>query len=577
MQAWVLNNGQNAKAAPGVNQGFAQDDSGSPQKGHVLHHQPNPAHPIPAPAPAPANSPPRTTQPQSRMPIINANANSRAAGAAAARLPPALSRPVSARPNHQLSHIREASLHAPRNRGASTEPLQNMHRQVQSQGQGPFWEGSTIEGSTLSETASNADLRLPTQSRMPYLDTAFKPRSMTRQQSKRDSDRDRPPFIIGENGLIDVLGSNPAARRSSTPEFRSKSTSKGFGQESDDYVEEPRYQPDLEKTPPGTLNHRGGRLPLRTTKRETFAERTTYPSATEEPSSPPEKTYQTPDDVMDYAARDGRGHLRVPGVRDTQRTTVFENLDTPITSRQDLQDLPETEVDVESVDDQPTPKPAVKSAQPVNRQLFTEETTVIRRGNSLRESSMPRPEPEKRHSIEKRQPVEKRQSIEKRPSVEKRQPPEQRPSYSNLKKRSFDLDYDDSALAAMNYAELKDQDFDFDPAQAESNSLQRPLQGTLPEKLHHFLHKDAGAQTSFFTNMPVRDWDDSGDWFLEQFGDIMNRLKDARKDKRKRVDDFEREIAEREDAVEKKMRGIDQTLDDFRKEGQVMMKNKELE
>ncbi|KAK9778330.1 putative Extracellular mutant protein 11 C-terminal domain-containing protein [Seiridium cardinale] len=540
MQAWVLNNGPGAKPGPGESQGYTYDHSGSPQKSHVVHSQPNPAHS----APAAGNSPPKT-QPhyQSRMPIVNANANSRAVGAAAARLPTSMSRPSSSRPSHQISHSREASLNVQRNRGVSSEPLQNTQRQ----GQGPFWEGSTIEGSTLSETASNADSRMAAPSRMPYLEPAFKPRP--RQESKRDSDRDRPPFIIGENGLIDVLAS-PPARRSSTPDFRARAGSKGFSQDSDQdpYVEETRYHTDLEKTPPNTLSHRGARLPLRATKRETFAERATYPVAGNDVSSPPEQAFQTPADVMDFAPRDERNHLRIPATREAHRSTVFENIDTPVASHQDLpEDRPESEVGPESVDDQLTPKPLKKSTQPLNRQLFTGESKTSKGRNSLRESSMPRPASEKRRSN------------------------------LNTKKRSFDLDYDDSALAAMKYSELKSQDFDFDPARAESTSAQRPPPGTLPEKLDHFLYKDADAQSTFFTSMPMRDWDDSGDWFLEKFGDIMHRLKDARKAKRKLVDDFETEIAEREDAVRNKMYGIDQTLNELRNDGEVMMKNKELE
>jgi hypothetical protein len=546
MQAWVLSNGHGAKlGSGGESQDNAYDPSGGPQKSHVSHNQSNTAPPVSAPT----NSPPRAQpQYQSRMPIVNANANARATGAAAGRLPAAMSRPTSVRPSHQISHSREASSNAQRNRGVASELLQSTQRQVQGQGPGPgpFWEGSTIDGSTLSETASNADSRMAVPARMPYLDTAFKPRDMTRQPSKRDSDRDRPPFIIGENGFIDVLGS-PLARRSSTPDVRTRAVSKGFSQDSDPdlYVEEPRYQSDLEKTPPNTLNHRGARLPLRATKRETFSERIAYPNSVNEVSQPPRQTFQNSGDAVDFAQRDDRHHLRAPATRDAHRSTVFENIDTPVASHQDL---PESEVGPESVDDQPTPKPTIKTGRPVSRQLFTGDGKVVQGGNTLRESSMPRPESEKRQSK------------------------------INTKKRSFDLDYDDSALAKMKYSELKSQDFDFDPAQAESTLAHRSAPGTLlPEKLDHFLDKDAEAQATFFTSMSMRDWDDSGDWFLERFGDIMQRLRDARKAKRKLVDDFEGEIAEREDAVRNKMYGIDQTLNELRSEGEVMMKNKELE
>lgn len=551
-----MRQGHGAKSASGDSQDYAYNNPGSPQKTQVFRPQPSTVHH----AAAPENTPPRSQgQHQSRMPIVNAAANSRAAGAAAARLPMAASRPNSARPSHQISHSKEAaSLSVQRNRGASAEPLQNVQRQVQAQTQGPFWEGSTIEGSTLSETASNADQRLAVPSRVPYSDTAFKSRNMSRHQTKRDSDADRAPFVIGENGFINVIdSSSPLTRRSSTPEVRARAASKGLSPDfGDPYVEETRYQTDLEKTPPNTLNHRGARLPLRATKRETFAERTIHPPSATAAYSSPEQAYQA-GDMVDYGSRDTKNHLRAPApAHEAHRSTMFENLDTPIASHQDL---PESDIDLESVDDQPTPKAAAKSSQPLpqhlaqppaeplNRRLFTADSKASKTRNSLGESSMPRLGAEKRQSK------------------------------NTTKKRSFDLDYDDSALAAMKYSELKNQDFDFDPAQAESHSAQRPAQGTLPEKLDHFLGKDTATQAAFFTSLPVRDWDDSGDWFLERFGDIMHRLKETRKTKRKLVDDFEAEIAEREDAVRNKMHGIDHTLSELRSEGEVMMKNKELE
>ncbi|KAF7523895.1 hypothetical protein G7054_g11625 [Neopestalotiopsis clavispora] len=549
MQAWVMNNGPGAKPVSAAeDRAFAHDHSGSPQKSHAVHGQPH-ANTQSLVAPS---TPPRT-QPhyQSRMPIVNANANARAAGAAAAKLPAASNRPAFVRPSHQISHSREGS-NVQRHRGPTLEPAQNVQRQ--GQGQGPFWEGSTVEGSTsMSETASNADARMVAPSHVLHQDLAFKPRDMTRQSSKRDSDKERPPFIIGENGFINVLGGPP--RRSSTPDFRSRATTKGLSQDSDNefYVEEPRFLTDLEKTPPNTLTHRGARLPLRTTKRDTFAERTTYAADGSNLPLPPDQ-HRRPADALEYVQRNERNQLRVPAARESHRTTVFENIDTPVASHQDLPQPPSqppSETESESVDDQVTPKPKVKSSQSINRQLnrqlFTEETKTNKARNSLRESSMPRPASEKRQSN------------------------------TNTKKRSFDLDYDDSALANMNYSELKSQDFDFDPARAESHSAQRPPPGTLPEKLDHFFHKDTDAQKAFFNSMPMRDWDDSGDWFLEKFGDIMHRLKDARRDKRKLVDQYEAEIAEREDAVRQKMSSIDKTLGDFRSETKSMMANKQLE
>jgi hypothetical protein len=535
MQAWVMNNnghGANAKPpAPTGTHGYHNDVSESLQKGHVYHHQhqgqPNPAQS--AAAPTHESSPPRT-QYQSRMPIINANATNRAVAASAARIP---SRTGTGRPGHS----RDTSLNMPRSsRVISSEPLQPANAPKP-----PFWEGSTVDGSVFSDTASIADARAATQpTRMPFSESLIKPRNTPRQHpTKRESDGERLPFVIGDNGLIDVVKRGALTRSTSTPDARAGAGSKGVPQDSDSYAGDAQYQDSLDKTPPNTLNHHRARFPLRAAKRESFSERTSYPSAAHNGmSSPPDQAYQTPGTGLDYVPRADSDRLRIPD-HGPHRSTMFENIDTPVASHPDS--------DVESFEEQQTPKPAAatKPAQPpVNRQLFS-GSKGGKGQNSLRESSMPRPTPDKRQST--------------------------------TKKRHFELDYDDGALAAMGYSELRKQAFDFDPARAESQSAQVPPPGTLPEKLDHFLDKDANAQANFFTTMSVRDWDDSGDWFLERFGEVMHRLRDARRAKRQLIDDFETEIAEREEAVRSKIHGIGQTLEELKSEGEILMKGKELD
>lgn len=527
--------GHSANAKPvaptATHGGHHNEASGSPQKGHVYRQhqgQPNTAHS--AAVPIHESSPPRT-QYQSRMPIINANANvtNRTAAASAARIP---SRTGTGRPGHS----RDTSLNVPRgSRVVSSDPLQAAHATK------PFWEGSTVDGSVFSDTASIADARAATQpARMQYSEPLVKTRNTPRQHPvKRESDGERLPFVIGDNGLIDVVKRGALTRSSSTPDARAGS--KGLPQDSDSYAGDAQYQDSLEKTPPNTLTHHRARYPLRTAKHESFSERTSYPSSAQNGmSSPPDQAYQNPGAGLDYAPREDSDRLRIPD-HGPHRSTMFENIDTPLASH------PDSDVESESFEEQQTPKPAAATKptqQPVNRQLF-HGSKGSKGQNSLRESSMPRPTSDK--------------------------------PQSTTKKRPFELDYDDSALAAMKYTELRKQAFDFDPAQAESQSAQVPPQGTLPEKLDHFLDKDTNSQANFFTTMSVRDWDDSGDWFLERFGEVMHRLKDARRAKRQLIDDFETEIAEREEAVRNKIHGIGQTLEDLKSEGEILMRGKELD
>lgn len=129
----------------------------------------------------------------------------------------------------------------------------------------------------------------------------------------------------------------------------------------------------------------------------------------------------------------------------------------------------------------------------------------------------------------------------------------------------------------MSYAELKKQPFDYDPTQADARSVDVPPLGTLPEKLEHFLEKDQATQVDFFTNMPVKDWEDSGDWILDRFGDVMRRLREARQAKRATAEKFENEIAERETAVSQKIHGIDQRLADLKSQGEGLVQGRQVD
>jgi hypothetical protein len=350
--------------------------------------------------------------------------------------------------------------------------------------------------------------------------------------------------IANENG-------NGLTRSASTPDARGQRG--GFKEITSDngrepYSDESPYNTSPEKTPSGKRLQHPKTLTLRPNKHEPYSERISFPNgdatAMPEPLRPnvyvnptldePDEMPQVQTDRQTDRQIDRLPRLQVPD-HQPHRSTIFADTDTPMVSHQD-------ESENASVEREPTPKPVAKAKPLVNRQLFAKP---VKGKVGLRESAMPRPPPENRLSV--------------------------------TKKRSYELDYDDGALAAMDYAALKQEAFDFDPAQAEARSVFEPPRGTLPEKLEHFFTKDEASQANFFTKMPVKEWEASGDWFLEKFGEIMDRFKEARKQKREMVDSFENEIAEREEAVRNKIQGIGQTLAELKTEGEGMMLGKEFD
>ncbi|KAI2637172.1 extracellular mutant protein 11-domain-containing protein [Hypomontagnella submonticulosa] len=532
MQAWVTSNGLAGSQPAPVGSG---PGSGHDNQGHLQSHLPQRHVFLPQPAPPSSTQPVETTQapqnspPRSRAPIINANSN-RAAAVTAARLPV---------PAGRTGHARDASLNMSRaTRAVASEPIQSSQRPA------PFWEGSTVDGSLFSDSASNVDANAAVTSmyRMPFRGPTYRSRGDTprpRPPAKEEASvvEQHAPFIIGPNGVIDVVG-GPLTRSASTPDARThRGGLKGVSSpepDPDQESEDSPYQTSPEKTPSAKRLHHPKALALRTNRRGSFSERTSYPQGNSMPS-PQRPTYQGLENDVDEARSERSGqHLRVETQRFDPRSTIFADTETPAVSHPD-------ESDRESIEPQPAPKPVPKSKPQINRQLFPNGTKIVPR---LHESPMPRP-------------------------VEKR--------ISNPKKRQIELDYDDGALAAMDYADLKNEAFDFDPAQAEAQSVIGPPRGTLPEKLYHFLDKDHASQLEFFSKMPVKDWDESGDWFLERFGEVVQRLRDTRRTKRALIEGFENEIAERDAAVRNKIQGIDHTLAELKSEGEGMMLGKEFD
>ncbi|KAJ2992913.1 hypothetical protein NUW58_g2013 [Xylaria curta] len=446
------------------------------------------------------------------------------------------------------------SVNLSRGKAPSSELLPQSKRPA------PFWEGSTIEGSAFSDTASNIDpnalfaYRQPPIQEHPALNYQ-QHESPRHRPAPRHLDRAEqpPPFTIGANGLINVVGNehgNGLTRSASTPEARGPRG--GFKEITDNgrdaYTDESPYNTSPEKTPSGKRLQHPKTLALRPTRRESYPDRISYSNgdaaaAMPQPLRP--HVYLNPNlnpslgepaEIL-QAQPERLPRLPMPE-HPPPRAPMFADTDMPMVSHRD-------ESENASMGREATPmpvaKPIAKAKTQINRQLFTRPS----KGKvSLRESALPR------SSSEKHEPA--------------------------TRKRPYELDYDDGTLAAMDYVALKDEAFDFDPAQAEAQSVFEPPRGTLPEKLEHFFAKDKANQANFFTKMPVKDWEESGDWFLERFGDIMTRFKEARKEKRDIVNKFEKEIAEREEAVRNKIHGIGQTLADLKSEGEDMMEGKEL-
>lgn len=382
--------------------------------------------------------------------------------------------------------------------------------------------------SVLSDVVGDVD-DTNLQHRIEHPDNGPSHRHTVRHQSLKRGviSNARLAFEMGENGFIDDARSS-SAEDSPTPDARPRHGSRRLFQDVDAKVEEHKHQESPERRPITALDH-----PLRA--RQSAVRRDSLPTPKYEEYSPQDEydgDYDGSEQEMDNGPVEDTRRLDIQD-DEYYRSIVVENGDTPPANHSESDDMSDVQ--------ETTPKQTItKQSRDVgNRQ-------ILFRG--------PKDKTSLGESAKTRLPTNKRQPISL--------------------KRHLELDYDDNLLAEMDYDTLRCQAFDYNPAQAESQSASAPPQGTLPDKLEHFLHKDQDVQASFFASMPIEEWDATGDWFLDRFSDVMQRLRRARKEKRQVVETFEEEIAKRQKAVQNKIHGIGQTLEALKSEGDAMMRGK---
>jgi flagellar hook-basal body complex protein FliE len=131
------------------------------------------------------------------------------------------------------------------------------------------------------------------------------------------------------------------------------------------------------------------------------------------------------------------------------------------------------------------------------------------------------------------------------------------------------VDYDPETLFAMKYDQLKEENFDIDPRAGPQILTDDILQKPLAERLQ-FVRKniEPSRQSEFFHSLSTTDWEDSGNWFLEQFQGIVQRTREARQKKRKLAREFEEEIEKRHKHVSKKQQQVEEAMNKMKAQGE---------
>ncbi|RFU35815.1 hypothetical protein B7463_g531, partial [Scytalidium lignicola] len=138
-------------------------------------------------------------------------------------------------------------------------------------------------------------------------------------------------------------------------------------------------------------------------------------------------------------------------------------------------------------------------------------------------------------------------------------------------------DYSDKELRGMSYSNLREEVFETDSHPPQPD-IPRHLQGpniTLSDRISYFVDsRNTDAQALFFGRMTMEEWEQTGEWFMERFGTILQDFGKARRNKRVLAAKFEEEIGAREKAVRGKINGINRELDEMQNGGEMVLRGK---
>lgn len=135
-----------------------------------------------------------------------------------------------------------------------------------------------------------------------------------------------------------------------------------------------------------------------------------------------------------------------------------------------------------------------------------------------------------------------------------------------------ELDYPVEDIVNMSYDALKNQSFDKAPGVEPFAFSELPEDADLSKQIvaafdmHNYI-----AQADFFASLGIEDWETAGDWFLDRFGEVIGKLREARNERRQAARDFEAEIEQRSLAIDKKRKLTDAVLDEMKSSGAAVL------
>jgi len=129
------------------------------------------------------------------------------------------------------------------------------------------------------------------------------------------------------------------------------------------------------------------------------------------------------------------------------------------------------------------------------------------------------------------------------------------------------LDYDLPALFERDFNTLREESFDIDPTAVPFVLSEGKNEASLSERLSVVAKYPLEDQRRYFNSLSSAEWEQSGDWFTEQFSRVMDKMRRCRQERRHLAMQFEKEVADRHDAVIKEHLSLEGALAGMKKSG----------
>ena len=136
--------------------------------------------------------------------------------------------------------------------------------------------------------------------------------------------------------------------------------------------------------------------------------------------------------------------------------------------------------------------------------------------------------------------------------------------------KQLDLDFDRKKLKKMDFKSLLSESFD-QPTSAPAESSTSGDNVALSQRLTAAIALAPDQQEQFLALLSLQQWQESGQWFQEQFAAINERMIKSRDKRREIAKAFEAEVAQRHDAVVKETETYCAALKGMMQSGEVVL------